>query len=133
VVRDGSFLGVIAEREEQAIRAERRLARIARWKPGPALPPNDPRHLLTLQAEAETEVVSTKGDPETPGVRQFTAEYTKPYIAHAALAPSCAVAQWDDGKVRVWTHSQSIYPLRGDMARALAMPEQDVIITHAEG
>ena len=46
VVRDGSFLGVVAEREEQAIRAERRLARIAQWNNGPELPANDPRHLL---------------------------------------------------------------------------------------
>jgi CO/xanthine dehydrogenase Mo-binding subunit len=133
VVRDGSFLGVVAEREEQAIRAERRLARLAQWTPGPELPANDPRHLLTLQAEAETEVISTKGDPATEGAKQLTAEYTKPYIAHASLAPSCAVAQWEGGKVKVWTHSQGIYPLRGDMAQALGMHEQDIIITHAEG
>jgi len=133
VVRDGSFLGVVAEREEQAIRAERRLARLAQWMPGPELPVNDPRHLLTLQAGAETEVISMKGDPETPGAKQLAAEYTKPYIAHASLAPSCAVAQWKDGKVNVWTHSQGIYPLRGDMAQVLGLPEQDIVITHAEG
>lgn len=138
VVRDGSFLGVVAEREEQAIRAERRLARLAQWTPGPELPSNDPRQLLALQAEAETEVISTKGDPATAGARQFSAEYTKPYIAHASLAPSCSIAQWmkDEkvgGKVRIWTHSQGIYPLRGDMAQVLGMAENDIIITHAEG
>lgn len=137
VVRDGSFLGVVAEREEQAIRAERRLARIAQWNNGPDLPVNDPRHLLTLQAQAETEVINTKGDPATAGAKQFSAEYTKPYLAHASLAPSCALAQWgsgaDSGKVWIWTHSQGIYPLRGDMAQVLGLPEQDIIITHAEG
>lgn len=133
VVRDGSFLGVVAEREEQAIRAERRLARLAQWTPGPALPVNDPRQLLALQAEAETEVISSKGNPDTGGAKQLSAEYTKPYIAHASLAPSCAVAQWEAGKVRIWTHSQGIYPLRGDMAQVLGLPENDIIITHAEG
>jgi len=137
VVRDGNFLGVVAQREEQAIRAERRLARIAQWKPGPDLPANDPRHLLTLQAQAESEVISTKGDPATAGAKQFSAEYTKPYLAHASLAPSCALAQWgegaESGKVWIWTHSQGIYPLRGDMAQTLGMPESDIIITHAEG
>jgi len=135
VVRDGSFLGVVAEREEQAIRAERRLSRIAQWTPGPELPANDPRHLLTLAAE--TEVISEKGDPAAAGAKQFSAEYTKPYLAHASLAPSCALAQWgngkDSGKLWVWTHSQGIYPLRGDMAQALGLPENDIIITHAEG
>jgi CO/xanthine dehydrogenase Mo-binding subunit len=135
VVRDGSFLGVVAEREEQAIRAERRLARIAQWMPGPDLPVNDPRHLQTLAAE--TEVISEKGDPATAGARQFGAEYTKPYLAHASLAPSCAIAHWaggkDGGKVRIWTHSQGIFPLRGDIAQVLGMPESDIVITHAEG
>ena len=137
VVRDGSFLGVVTEREEQAIRAERRLARIAQWNNGPELPANDPRHLLTLQAQAESEVINTKGDPATAGVKQFNAEYTKPYLAHASLAPSCALAQWgegqDSGKVWICTHSQGIYPLRGDMAQVLGLPENDIIITHAEG
>lgn len=133
VVRDGSFLGVVAEREEQAIRAERRLARLAQWIPGPELPANDPRLLLALQAEAETEVISTKGNPETTGAKQLSAEYTKPYIAHASLAPSCSIAHWEGGKVRIWTHSQGIYPLRGDMAQVLGMAENDIIITHAEG
>ncbi len=137
VVRDGSFLGVVAEREEQAIRAERRLARIAQWNNGPDLPANDPRHLLTLQAQAESEVINTKGDPATAGAKQFSAEYTKPYLAHASLAPSCALAHWgegkDSGKVWIWTHSQGIYPLRGDMAQVLGLPEHDIIITHAEG
>jgi CO/xanthine dehydrogenase Mo-binding subunit len=137
VVRDGSFLGVVAEREEQAIRAERRLARIAQWNNGPELPANDPRHLLTLQAQAESEVINTKGDPAMTGAKQFSAEYTKPYLAHASLAPSCALAQWgegqDSGKVWIWTHSQGIYPLRGDMAQVLGLPENDIIITHAEG
>ncbi len=137
VVRDGNFLGVVAQREEQAIRAERRLARIAQWNNGPELPANDPRHLLTLQSQAESEVINTKGDPSTAGAKQFSAEYTKPYLAHASLAPSCALAQWgsgaDSGKVWIWTHSQGIYPLRGDMAQVLGLPENDIIITHAEG
>ncbi|MDH4151133.1 MAG: molybdopterin-dependent oxidoreductase [Betaproteobacteria bacterium] len=136
VVRDGSFLGVVAEREEQAIRAERRLARIAEWTQGEDLPNNDPRNLLKLKAE--TEVISEKGDASVKGTQQLKAEYTKPYIAHASLAPSCAIAHWvsdakSGAKVRIWTHSQGIYPLRGDMAQVLGLPESDIVITHAEG
>jgi len=131
VVRDGTFLGVVAEREEQAIRAERRLARLAQWDSGEPLPDSDPRRLQTLTAE--TEVISEKGDPAAAGVRQFNAEYTKPYLAHASLAPSCAVAHQDGDKLKVWSHSQGIYPLRGDMAKVLDMAETDIIITHAEG
>ncbi len=131
VVRDGSFLGVVAQREEQAIRAERRLARLAQWDAGEPLPDSDPRRLQTLAAE--TEVISEKGDPATAGARQFHAEYTKPYLAHASLAPSCALAHQEGGKLKIWSHSQGIFPLRGDMAKVLGMAETDIIITHAEG
>jgi CO/xanthine dehydrogenase Mo-binding subunit len=132
VVRDGSFLGVVAEREEQAIRAARRLARLAQWAGGGRLPGTDPRYLLTM--ETEDEVVVEKGAAVTgSGVRSFSAEYSRPHTAHASLAPSCAVARYADGRYTVWTHSQGIFPLRADLAAALGVDEQTIEIAHMEG
>ncbi len=133
VVRDGNFLGVVAAREDEAIRAARRLARIAQWEGGGTLPANgDPRYLL--ECETEDEVISEKGDGATQaGARSLTAEYSRPHIAHAALGPSCAVAEFSDGRYTLWTHSQGIFPLRGDLAVALAVPETDITIAHVEG
>ena len=132
VVRDGNFLGVIAAREEEAIRAARRLARVAQWEGGGALPGADPRYLL--EGETEDEVISEKSEGEA--VQPFTsltAEYSRPHIAHAALGPSCAVAEFRDGRYRVWTHSQGIFPLRGDLATALGVAVSDIDIAHLEG
>lgn len=133
VVRDGSFLGVVAEREEQAIRAQRRLSRSARWASKPMLPEADPRYLLSAVSEAE--VISEKQDPATAvaGSQRLEAEFSRPFIAHASLAPSCAVAIHEQGRYLVWTHSQGIFPLRKDLARILRVDEPDVIVTHAEG
>ena len=130
VVRDGRFLGVIAEREEQAIRAQRRLTRNAKWKEGPTLPEFDPRYLLKLQAK--TDVISEKKGAASSG-REFSGEYTRQFLAHASLAPSCAVAKFEGGKFTVWTHSQGIYPLRAEMAPALGVPAEDIVIHHVEG
>ena len=132
VVRDGKFLGVIAEREEQAIRAQRRLARNAQWREGPTLPEFDPRYLL--KGTPKTDVISEKADASvsTSG-RTLEGEYTRQFLAHASLAPSCAVAQFDNGKFTVWTHSQGIYPLRAEMAPALGVPPEDIVIHHVEG
>src|SRR6185436_8583023 len=58
---------------------------------------------------------------------------TRPYQAHGSIGPSCAVAQWTDGKLQVWTHSQGVYPLRGDLANALGLEPSAVRCTHAEG
>ncbi len=132
VLRDGSYLGVAAEREEQAIRAQRRLARNTKWNEVVRLPEFDPRYLLKLQAK--TEVFGEKNDPHTAtGGATLEAEYSRHFLAHAALAPSCAVALCNGGKFSVWTHSQNIYPLRAEMAAMLGVPPQDIVLHHAEG
>lgn len=134
VVRDGDFLGVVAEREEQAIRAQRRLARTTQWKDAVALPErSDPRYLLGMASEDE--VISEKQDATAAGrvAQKLTAEYSRPLIAHASIGPSCAVAVYDDGKYTLWTHSQGIFPLRADLAKVLKVPESDIVVTHSEG
>jgi CO/xanthine dehydrogenase Mo-binding subunit len=133
-VRDGRFVGVVAEREEQAIRALNRVRRIARWEEHATLPDTlDPRFLLK---EASTEeVISEKRDEDgsARGARRFAAEYTRPYVAHASIGPSCAIACVDGDRYRVWTHSQGVYPLRKDIARVLRVDESKIVVVHVEG
>jgi CO/xanthine dehydrogenase Mo-binding subunit len=131
VVRDGNFLAVVAEREEQAIRAARRLARVASWEGGGDLPGTDPRYLL--DCACEDELVGEKGDVSAPVQQAFSAEYSRPPIAHASLGPSCAVAQLKDGVYTIWTHSQGIFPLRGDLATTLGIEPSRIEIAHMEG
>jgi CO/xanthine dehydrogenase Mo-binding subunit len=133
VVRDGSFLGVIAGREEQAIRALTRLRRIARWEDSTRLPEPDPRFLC--KETTEDTVISEKKDPAAAARRTRTleAEYTRPYTAHAALGPSCAVAQFEDGRYTVWTHSQGVFPLRRDLAPVLGVEEERITVIHMDG
>jgi nicotinate dehydrogenase subunit B len=136
VVRDGSFLALAAEREEQAVKAMQALRELARWKEVPDLPPagaalfEDMRRQLT----ARDQVVSEKTSPATAtAVRRLDATYTRPYQCHASLGPSCAVAQLRDGQLTVWTHSQGVFPLRGDLARALDMDPRHITCIHREG
>jgi nicotinate dehydrogenase subunit B len=133
VVRDGSFLGVIAEREEQAIRALIRMKRLARWEETTRLPEPDPRFLL--KEATEDQVISEKQDAAAAarGAKTLEAEYTRPYTAHAALGPSCAVAQFQAGRYTVWTHSQGIFPLRRDLAPVLGVEEGHIAVIHMDG
>jgi CO/xanthine dehydrogenase Mo-binding subunit len=133
LVRDGSFIGVVAEREEQAIRALHRVKRIARWDEPATLPETaDPRFLL---AEAtEDEVISEKQDAAVArSSKTLEAEYTRPYIAHASIGPSCAVARLEGDRYTVWTHSQGIYPLRRDLAQVLGVEQERVAVRHMDG
>ena len=134
VVRDGSFVGVIAQREDQAIRALNRVKRIARWEERDGLPEStDPRFLL--KETTEDEVISEKSDQAAAARKAKTleAEYTRPYIAHASIGPSCAVATCDDGRFTIWTHSQGVYPLRHDMSKALGVEPERFTIIHTDG
>ncbi len=134
VVRDGSFLAVAAEREEQAIRAREALKQSARWAQTASLPPSGDglyRHLMGSSVPAQT--VMEKTTVAAAPVKVLEALYTRPYQCHASLGPSCAVAQWQDGKLTVWTHSQGVFPLRADLVKVFGLKAQDIRCIHAEG
>ena len=134
VVRDGSFLGVVAAREEQAVKAREALAKAARWKLGPELP--DPKdiyaHLKALPSKDDTIGVK-QGAAVAAGGRSHEATYTKPYLSHGSIGPSCAVATFLNGRMIVWTHSQGVFPLRAELVKALKLPAKDVRCIHVEG
>ncbi len=134
VVRDGSFLAVAAEREEQAIKAVDALSASAKWKAGPPLP--DPsrlyEHIKTMPT-LDT-VISNKDAPlPASGVKTLEATYLRPFQAHASIGPSCSVAQLRDGQLTVWTHSQGVFPLRATIARTLGMKPPSIRCIHLEG
>jgi len=133
LVRDGRFLGVIAEREEQAIRAMQALARRCEWRERADLPGDNAIHDFLRAQPTEDEILVEKSGAGAHNGRNLTATYTRPYLAHASIGPSCAIAWWHDGKLEVWSHSQAIYPLRDEIAKILKMRAADIVCRHAEG
>jgi len=133
VVRDGSFLGVVAEREEQAIKAREALIRTARWSGGSELPDPARLHEHLMELPTQSSVVSEKQGVIAPAAKTLEATYTRPYMAHASIGPSCAVAAFENGRLTVWTHSQGVFPLRRDLAKALKLDTEAVRCVHAEG
>lgn len=142
VVRNGSFLGVVAEREEEAIAARDALRQHARWSEGSALP--DPstiyENLLHQPAHAHLVVDGITVEDPIPDIlvpdraaATLRATYYRPFHMHGSMGPSAAVAQWIDGKLTVWSHSQGVYPLRGSIASVLGMALEDVHVIHTQG
>ena len=134
VVRDGSFLGVVARREEQAVKAREVLLRSARWRDPADLPEAERIHAWLRAQPGEEAVVSEKKDASAaPVARRLEATFTKSYVAHASLGPSGAVAEMQDGRLRVWSHTQGVYPLRDSLAAVLKLDPQSVVVAHVEG
>jgi nicotinate dehydrogenase subunit B len=133
IVRDGGFIGVLAEREETAIAAQRALRAAASWKDVAPVPTDIAAWLK--DSAVDHRVISEKSDPVAKAreVRTIAASYAKPYISHASIGPSCALAVFDGGKLNVWTHSQGIFNLRRDLSMALEVPEETIAVRHAEG
>ena len=60
----------------------------------------------------------------------FEATYRKGYVAHAPLEPHTAVAEPKDGRVTVWASTQTPFPLRDQIAKALQLdPSKVRVIT----
>ena len=134
VVREGSFVGVLAEREETAVNALETLRQGASWQETDTLPDAAALGDWLKAQPAETLTIAEHGNAAADGTaRTLHACYTRPYLAHASIAPSCAVAQWNDGRLHVWSHSQGIYNLRADLALALALPPASIVVEHVEG
>jgi nicotinate dehydrogenase subunit B len=136
VVRDGNFLAVAAKREEQAIAARNALASAAHWSDDTVPLPD----ISDLQGElqrlrAETIEVGATGqsEPVPDQVKRVSGEYTRSYLSHASIGPSCAVAWLKDDRMTVWSHTQGAFPLRGDLAKVLGMPNAQVDVVHMPG
>jgi nicotinate dehydrogenase subunit B len=133
VVRDGSFLGVVAAREEQAIAARAALRTSARWSADvPKLPDQAHVDQALRRMPSEDTVLAPKGQEQAApaDARRFEASYGRPYLSHASVAPSCAAAVLDEGKMTVWSHTQGAFPLRGDLAKVLNLPAAQVHVIH---
>ena len=146
VLQDGRPLGLLAEHPAQADLALQRPVADVHWQSAP--PCTGPSAASAEQVSAgqddatttsATRLVAAPGQAPSAGIaRTLRARYRKPWIAHAAIGPSCALAWWqadaaDGTRLQVWTHSQGLFNLRGDLALAFGLDIQAVRLRHADG
>ena len=134
VVQRGNFIGVVAEREEQAIRAARQLK--VKWQET-ALYPSMKDLFTSLRSQpTQDSVLVEQGDfakAFADAALQIHATYAQPYHAHASIGPSCAVAEVVGDQVTVWASTPGPYPLSGALAQLLDLPVENVHLIHVEG
>lgn len=134
IARDGGFAGVVADSEAAAETALKALRKGATWSAGELLPDEDDLAGFLKSQPVETIVIDSKAaDTTRKHAQTLRRQYTRPYIAHASIAPSCAMARWDGDRVHVWTHSQGVYLLRADLAIVLKLPVENIVVEHMEG
>jgi nicotinate dehydrogenase subunit B len=133
VVRDGNFLAVVAKKEFQAIKAMQALSAAAKWKEAASLPKQDDLFHVLTNLPSQDSTIFEQSNPSVLGRKTIEAIYTRPYQSHGSIGPSCAVAQFADGTMTVWTHTQGVYPDRQGIAEMLRVPPASVRCIHVEG
>ena len=133
VVRDNSFLGVVADDESAVDTAVEKLRRAAVWSETDTLPDERDVPGFLRNAPVESRTVLNDGAPPPAGSATLSARYSRPFLAHASIAPSCGVARWEgDGTLSVWSSSQGVYRLRDAIAQALELDPVSVAVEHME-
>ncbi|WP_407311757.1 molybdopterin cofactor-binding domain-containing protein [Pseudomonas sp. nanlin1] len=134
VVVLGDFIGVVAEREEQAIKAAREL--VVHWKPWQQHLPDlsDIEQALRDNPSIERVVHDTGGvDAALVSVPvRLTRRYLWPYQLHASIGPACAVADYHPAGSRVWSGTQNPHALQADLGWLLECDEKLIEIIRME-
>jgi len=133
VVVRGNFVGVVAEREELAIRAARELR--VTWNDGAGLSETGDVYEAIRATPTTDRVVRSKGDvtaalAAAADVRRAT--YQTPFQMHASIGPSCAVADVRPGQVTIWSGTQGAWALRDAIAQVLGVPREGVRVIWVE-
>lgn len=130
-VRTGNFVAFVGPDETAVQRAAVAAPNHATWA--------NVRHLSPEQQEAiwfttQPADIRNFGDPpaDTAG-EVVTQTYARPFVAHAAIAPSCGLAEYRNGHLSVWSHTQGVYPLRNSIADILGLSRDQVTVRHAHG
>ncbi|MGD0109758.1 MAG: molybdopterin cofactor-binding domain-containing protein, partial [Rhodopila sp.] len=132
IVRVGDFVAFVGTDETVVQRAAAAAPAHAQW--------TGVRQLSALHQEAawfrdqpaDDRHIGDPGPPAQTGII-VTETYSRPFVAHAALAPSCGLAEYRGGHLSVWSHTQGVYPLRNSIADILGLHRDQVTVRHAHG
>jgi len=136
VVKEGSFVGVVAKTEWAAIQAAKAL-KVTWPTPVHKLPATQEQvteYLRTAKSARDASAIN-KGDVNTAmssAAKTFTAEYVWPFQMHGMLGPCCAVADVQGDKATIWTGAQGPFTTRDRVAAMLNVPKRNVKVNFVE-
>ena len=136
VVREGNFLGIVAENEWAAITAAQKLK--ATWSKWQGLPEKAKlfeyvRATKVVKDEVTGSAGNTAEAMAKDGVKHLSATYDFAIHTHGSIGPSCAIAEFEDGKLTSWSASQATHDLKKQLAKMFELPVENVRCIYVEG
>ena len=132
VVHSRDFLAVVGPDEASLVGSLNKARGLVHFSLKHPLPTASDIEVLMLGLAGESKTVHEHGTSKTP-IMAHQARFSRPYIAHASIGPSCALAHFVDGRMSVWSHTQGVFPLRADLAKALCLDLDAVQVFHTHG
>ncbi len=131
ILRHGDMLALIADNATALRRATFAADTAVRWDGlAPLTLAMQDADWLTTQPSQD----GTAGDPHPapPGTR-ISAAYSRGYVSHGSIGPSCAVAEFRDGHLTVWCHVQGVYGFKSSLVGGLRLAPDQVSVRHLHG
>ncbi len=132
IVREANFVAFVSPVESVAQAAAAAAPQHAKWNGLRRIAPEQQEAAWLKGQPAEERKL---GAPESATPLKNVVHFTvsRPYIAHASMAPSCALAEFKDGHLTVWSHGQGMHPLRKNLAPILGLPIEAITARHLHG
>jgi len=132
IVREVNFVAFVSPVESVAQRAAVAAPLHAKWDNLRQLVPEQ-QEAAWLQGQPSDDRHIGAPPSATPPKNLVQATFSRPYIAHASMAPSCALAEFRDGHLTVRSHGQGMHPLRRNLADVLGLPIESITAQHLHG
>jgi CO/xanthine dehydrogenase Mo-binding subunit len=136
VVHKDGFLGVVAPKEWDAIRAAEKLK--VEWsKIEPPFPSQNALYDHIRKAPTrKAQVEKQNGDVDEAfktAAKVIEAEYEWPFQSHAAMGPACALIEIKDGTATCWSGTQKSHFVQQGVAATLGIPVDNVHVKYTPG
>ncbi|MCR5856255.1 molybdopterin-dependent oxidoreductase [Mesorhizobium sp. J428] len=131
IVRRAEFVAFVGDDETAVRKAAAKAVETAIWQ--------DRRELRSEQATAGWVAAQPShdrriGDPmPEEAMTRLSMRFSRPFLSHGSIAPSCALALWQAGHLSIWSHAQGMHPLRSNIAATLGLPVDKVACQHVQG
>jgi CO/xanthine dehydrogenase Mo-binding subunit len=133
VVHESDLVGLIAADEHTLNLAAARLESYCNWSLEQGFQEGDGPLDLLRRLQSLDSVMTSDQPPISVDDSFLRATYTRPLTAHGSIGPSCGVAIVHEDRADIWTHSQDVFALRGQIARVLSLPTDYVHVRHVPG
>ena len=132
IVREGNFVAFTSSSELAVMRASEAARTLAHWDGGTRVA-DDAGDTEWLKAQpAKSRTVETGAKTQASGNRVIEAQFSRPFLTYGSIGPACALAEFKDGALKVWSHSQGPAVLRDWLARSLGLDTKNVTVFHRQ-